>query len=444
MGVQTVGDCLDNESVNPENGNAEQRTTGGLLVWRQVDNVAVFTDGGTTWLNGPNGLESRPNGERLSWENDPVGSVASAPPRPTPRPLPTLPVTTAGPIQAPVVGSGGGTIQSPYTSSAQLAAVPPPAGNAQTPPAPGAAAAPPPPGAPVAAGQTATPVPAASGTPAPGDGTLPPAPGAVAAAPPPAPAAPPAASAAPPAPGALPPAPGAAVPPAPGAPVGAAAAAATTTPTPKPTKTPTPKPTLSAKFSESPDEVETGNETKFEVETNAKAGACTLFITYRNSSEENLGARNIDKDGHCEWKGVLSADVRTGKAKARVTVASAEGGQTEFDETFTVKKGDTIYTGNLDLEIEPIDLPDEVKPGQEFKVGVDTNLKRKGSCALTTTWPKVGPVAGESQMPDDSGKCSWKVTVPADAPSKSTATLVVTVHKDGSTARTMTREFKIK
>lgn len=30
-----------------ENGNAEQRTSGGLLVWRKVDDFTAFTDGGT-------------------------------------------------------------------------------------------------------------------------------------------------------------------------------------------------------------------------------------------------------------------------------------------------------------------------------------------------------------------------------------------------------------
>src|SRR5687768_7335159 len=65
VGEQKVGACLEDEHFNPENGNAEQRTTGGLLVWRKVDNFTAFTDGGTTWVNGPNGLQSRPNNERL-------------------------------------------------------------------------------------------------------------------------------------------------------------------------------------------------------------------------------------------------------------------------------------------------------------------------------------------------------------------------------------------
>src|SRR3954470_15653757 len=72
VGAQKVGTCLEDEHFNLENGNAEQRTSGGLLVWRKVDNFTAFTDGGTSWVNGPNGLQSRPNGERFSWEKDPA------------------------------------------------------------------------------------------------------------------------------------------------------------------------------------------------------------------------------------------------------------------------------------------------------------------------------------------------------------------------------------
>ena len=63
-----VGDCLENEHFNPATGNTEQRTSGGLVVWRQADNWTAFTDGATTWIAGPNGLESRPNNERFAWE----------------------------------------------------------------------------------------------------------------------------------------------------------------------------------------------------------------------------------------------------------------------------------------------------------------------------------------------------------------------------------------
>ncbi|MCC7106006.1 MAG: hypothetical protein IT307_12760 [Chloroflexi bacterium] len=64
-----VGDCLENERFNPRNGNAEQRTKGGLLVWRKADNWTAFTNGATTWINGPEGLVSRPNaGPLFPWE----------------------------------------------------------------------------------------------------------------------------------------------------------------------------------------------------------------------------------------------------------------------------------------------------------------------------------------------------------------------------------------
>jgi hypothetical protein len=78
-----VGACIEDEHFNVENGNAEQHTTGGLLVWRQQDNWTAFTDGTTTWINGPAGVVSRANGDRFPWElaseeppaGEPVGSA---------------------------------------------------------------------------------------------------------------------------------------------------------------------------------------------------------------------------------------------------------------------------------------------------------------------------------------------------------------------------------
>src|SRR4051794_26833082 len=38
-----VGDCVSDEAHNPDNGDAFQQTTGGLLVWRKADNWTAFT-----------------------------------------------------------------------------------------------------------------------------------------------------------------------------------------------------------------------------------------------------------------------------------------------------------------------------------------------------------------------------------------------------------------
>jgi glucose/arabinose dehydrogenase len=78
VGAATVGDCLEDEHANPANGDALQRTTGGLLVWRKADNWTAFTDGHRTWLNGPFGLQRRLNSERFDWEG--VRAVALAVP----------------------------------------------------------------------------------------------------------------------------------------------------------------------------------------------------------------------------------------------------------------------------------------------------------------------------------------------------------------------------
>ena len=75
---QAVGQCTDEESHNPTNGDALQLTTGGLLVWRKADNWTAFTDGFHTWVNGPNGVQERLNTQRFTFEANPDGlSLAS-------------------------------------------------------------------------------------------------------------------------------------------------------------------------------------------------------------------------------------------------------------------------------------------------------------------------------------------------------------------------------
>ena len=83
-----VGDCVDDEGHNPDNGDGLQHTTKGLMVWRKADNWTAFTNGYWTWINGPDGLAKRLNTQRFSWEANPDGLpvvaadgiVATAPP----------------------------------------------------------------------------------------------------------------------------------------------------------------------------------------------------------------------------------------------------------------------------------------------------------------------------------------------------------------------------
>ena len=99
IGPAVVGDCLEDEHFNPANGNSEQRTSGGLLVWRKLDNWTAFTDGYRTWVNGPFGLQQRLNTERFDWEVTPPPPPAVAPPTAvpavaTPTPIPAVATTT--------------------------------------------------------------------------------------------------------------------------------------------------------------------------------------------------------------------------------------------------------------------------------------------------------------------------------------------------------------
>lgn len=91
---QEVGRCLEDQRATPE-GNAEQRTSGGLLVWRKADNWTAFTDGHRTWVSGPQGLQQRLNTERFPWEADAAGF-------PAPLPVPAGPAASdpAAPVLA--------------------------------------------------------------------------------------------------------------------------------------------------------------------------------------------------------------------------------------------------------------------------------------------------------------------------------------------------------
>jgi hypothetical protein len=65
-----VGNCVDDVTY-ATNGDGQQRTTNGLLVWRKADNWTAFTNGYWTWINGPGGIAKRLNTQRFPWEADP-------------------------------------------------------------------------------------------------------------------------------------------------------------------------------------------------------------------------------------------------------------------------------------------------------------------------------------------------------------------------------------
>lgn len=65
-GLTRVGACRENQRV-AANGDVEQKTRGGLLVWHKQENVSSFTDGQRTWAIGPRGLQVRLNSEPFDW-----------------------------------------------------------------------------------------------------------------------------------------------------------------------------------------------------------------------------------------------------------------------------------------------------------------------------------------------------------------------------------------
>lgn len=64
-----VGEPLENEHWG-DNGDSLQMTSKGLMAWRKADNWTAFTNGVMTWINGPAGVQSRPNDQRFDWEKD--------------------------------------------------------------------------------------------------------------------------------------------------------------------------------------------------------------------------------------------------------------------------------------------------------------------------------------------------------------------------------------
>lgn len=78
-----VGQPTGNERVDPDTGDTVQPTTGGLMVWKKSSGRVYFTDGNTTWVLGPNGMQSRPNDQRFDWES---AHTPTPTPTSTPRP----------------------------------------------------------------------------------------------------------------------------------------------------------------------------------------------------------------------------------------------------------------------------------------------------------------------------------------------------------------------
>lgn len=67
IGRDRVGECVS-AVTRSDTGELRQPTTAGIMLFRPSDLVTQFSDGQTTWLYGPRGLESRPSASRLPWE----------------------------------------------------------------------------------------------------------------------------------------------------------------------------------------------------------------------------------------------------------------------------------------------------------------------------------------------------------------------------------------
>lgn len=115
-----VGSCVRNEYFNTHNGNAEQLTSNGLLYWRKSDNTTAFTDGMTTWLASPYGIQVRLNTEpAYDWEV--VGLLTPAADTSF---APVISTSSAAIVQAPAaVLQGPAVLQSPQANGGTPARV---------------------------------------------------------------------------------------------------------------------------------------------------------------------------------------------------------------------------------------------------------------------------------------------------------------------------------
>ncbi len=95
-----VGQPVEAEQYGP-NGDSLQRTTTGLMVWRKADNWTAFTDGTTTWINGPVGVVSRPNDQRLPWEIRSPGPTPTSAGITEPRSIRSAFAPSSGRVYAP-------------------------------------------------------------------------------------------------------------------------------------------------------------------------------------------------------------------------------------------------------------------------------------------------------------------------------------------------------
>jgi cytochrome c len=73
-----VGQCLEDEQHDPADAITRQPTTGGVLTWHKASNWTGFTDGYSTWVNGPFGLQKRLAIERFDWEPESIALTAVA------------------------------------------------------------------------------------------------------------------------------------------------------------------------------------------------------------------------------------------------------------------------------------------------------------------------------------------------------------------------------
>ncbi|MCC7369478.1 MAG: hypothetical protein IT306_13705 [Chloroflexi bacterium] len=119
VGRERVGECAG-PAIRNDAGDFTQATARGTMTLRSSDLVATFSDGQTTWLYGPRGLESRGSTGRLPWETAATTAVTG----PLPGGQPPAGQTTAPAGSVPSGTVAGPTVATPMPSPVPLSTLP--------------------------------------------------------------------------------------------------------------------------------------------------------------------------------------------------------------------------------------------------------------------------------------------------------------------------------
>jgi hypothetical protein len=175
---------------------------------------------------------------------------------------------------------------------------------------------------------------------------------------------------------------------------------------------------VDADFKDLANEIQRGQtlEVRVSVPDNA---TCSGSVTYQDDDPLGLATQTEHKD-RCLWELPISSTAPRGTAAVRVTVTDGS------DSTTLLGNVEVLGKGEVSKASWASDLPDSLKPGEEFDLKV--NVPDSASCSGSVTYTGSGQSALQSR--DESGsQCKWRVTVPTET-TPGTANVQISVVTD--------------